>query len=239
MNAMASVCDWRGRSCYMDGYGVDEQGNLLPPTSTEHTLRPGLMHKMIDMCERQLDLGYTENVHAMSATRGLGEWLRAVEVAFGRPLREHERSLWSTMINQFYKPLDRTARHVNEGGFVVRLLDWLQPRLQRRWYIKLYGRLLGSDQELTVDANAYQDDFIRPSLPRTMSPPVVPSLLPFNTVSKRAALVWHLLKVPAVHLPPLCSSHSVNFSQKCSACLLHCTLSTLVTRACLSPATST
>ena len=182
LNSMASVCDWRGRSCYYDEYGVDLEGNLQEPESTMHEPRPGLMAKMLHITERQLELAYVENVHAMSATRSVDDWLVCIQAAYGRDLRPDEHEGWHKIIRQFYDPLDRPHRHINEAGFLLRLLDWLQPRLQRNWYIKAFGKVMSQDKQLTTDPEDLGEQFPRPTIPRTMSPPVVPSLLPFNTV---------------------------------------------------------
>lgn len=182
MNAMTSVCDWRGHTCYTDEYGVDEDGRLLEPTSTAHTLRPGLMQRVLGLCERQLNLAYTENVNAVSSSRTVEEWIHTIQVAFGRPFRDDEYSGWSTLLGQFYEPLGISGRQVNEGGFVMRLLMWLQPRLQRQWYVRAYGDVLSSGDQMSADPAVHGDQFILPALSRSMSSPALPSLLPFNTV---------------------------------------------------------
>lgn len=191
MNAMASVCDFRGRSCYADEYGVDDDGNLLAPTSAEHVPRPGFMKQMVDICERQLALAYAENMYCVSATKTLDAWLAALQGAFGRPLRAEEHDAWAAVIGQFYGELDRRARHVNEGGFVLRFINWVRPRLQRRWYIHAYGKVVDAEQDVAPNPDTNPDEYLRPALPRTMSPPAVPSLLPFNTVSTHPALWCH------------------------------------------------
>lgn len=148
LNSMASICDWRGRTCYFNEYGVDEHGNLLEPISSEHEYRPGLMGKLLDTTDRQLGVAYTDNIHAISATRPLSDWIKAVETAYGRELRPEELEAWKTMVGQFYQPLDHRVRNINEAGFVIRLLNWLRPRIQRQWYLKAYGKILAADREL-------------------------------------------------------------------------------------------
>ena len=173
----------------MDEYGVDEQGNILEPTSTDHLPRPGLMYRMLDMCEKQLDLGYFENIHAISASRTIEEWLHYVEMAYGRTLREDEYARWRALFKQFYADLNRRDHRINEGGFVMRFNNWIYARLQRQWYVRSFGKALNSEHQMTIEPDKYGDYFVRPARPRTMSPPAVPSLLPFNTVSGPLAVV--------------------------------------------------
>jgi protein O-GlcNAc transferase len=190
MNSMASVCDWRGRTCFYNEYGVDEEGNLLEPSSSLHEPRPGLMAKLINIVERQLNVAYSENIHAMSATKPLSQWIDAIQIAYGRELQPDELEGWKMVIGQFYQPLDRDARRINETGFVLRLINWLQPRLQRQWYLKAYGKILTSDRAVSKNVGEFRDEFQCPALPRTMSSPIVPSLLPFNTVSALLLYLW-------------------------------------------------
>lgn len=178
MSSMAAVCDWRGRDSLTGEWGVDDTGNII---YTDSPATGRYMRKMVDICETQLRVAYAQNIHAVSATKGLADWIDSVQVACGRPLREEELERWRVLLGQFYATVDRTARNFNEGGFLIRMITWLQPRLQRQWYVKCYGKaLLWSQVVAAVVAD--QGEFRRPTLPRTMSPPVVPSILPFNTV---------------------------------------------------------
>ncbi|KAI0689614.1 TPR-like protein [Cytidiella melzeri] len=182
VSSMASVCDWRGRESSADDCGVDDNGGFIPQGSYSRDLAtPSLMQRMIAICEDQLSIAYTQNQHCVGATKPLVDWLRTVDVAFGRPLTQVEIQHWTTVFHRFYEPVDRPTHRMNEGGFVIRFINWLQPRLQRRWYVKVYGKVMISDEDLTTDPGMYAQLFQRPQLPRTMSPPVVPSVLPFNT----------------------------------------------------------
>ena len=181
---MASVCDWRGRESTTEEFGVDDIGNRIHPGAHSTDLaRPSLMHRMVEISDAQLRAVYTQNVHSVSATTALVDWLNAVQAARGRPLRQREASRWQSVFGQFYEPMNRGGRHVNEGGFVIRFIVWLQPRLQRPWYLKVYGKVLTGDRDSQPDLYKYAEFFLRPALPRTMSAPAVPSILPFNTVS--------------------------------------------------------
>lgn len=156
----------------------------MPPGPLSQSLSPpSLMRRMVSTCEAQLAAAYAHNVHSVGATKALLDWLDAVKAACGRPLTQRETSHWRGVFSQFYESMDREDRRVNEGGFVIRFISWLQPRLQRRWYLKVYGKILSADHELTTDPDEHGELFHRPTIPRTMSPPVVPSVLPFNTVS--------------------------------------------------------
>ena len=83
---------------------------------------------------------------------------------------------------------EHAARRVNGPGFILRFIDWIQPQLQRQWYVQAYGKTLGVDR--AVPPPGPPDDtlgsaaaFVRPALPKTLPPPAVPSVLPFHTVS--------------------------------------------------------
>lgn len=179
---MASICDWRGRGSYLDEFGIDVQGYVLPPSSPNHAHNQGYIKKMIDICEDQLQVAYSQNTHAVSAMKTLDEWLESLQLVFGRPLRKQEFDHWARLFGQFYGPMKQTERQINEGGFIIRFIDWIQPRLQRRWYIKVYGKAFSAHQDTRTDPQSYGNVFLRPALPRGMTPPTVPSVLPFHTV---------------------------------------------------------
>ena len=180
---MAAVCDWRGRDGSIFGLAIDQAGNLVGRAETQNfASQPGYMKKMMDVCQAQINVAYTQNIHCVRTTQTLEGWLSAIELAMGRPLKERERLGWQTRIGRLYGSFDRVGQLVNEGGLVIRFNNWLNPRLQRRWYLRLYGKKCSSTQDLTTSRQDYTDIFVRPSLPGTMSPPAVPSILPFNTV---------------------------------------------------------
>ena len=178
---MASVCDWRGRDGCLDGFYVDEDGNLLPPSDAS---QPGYLKKMVDICQVQLDVPYSQNIHCVRAMMEMRDWLRYIEVANDRTLDGQSLHRWQSLFSQFYGKTSSASnpRRINEGGFVLRFINWLQPRLQRRWYIKLYGKVHLTTNTAVASHDVNSDMFLRPSIPKTMTPPSVPSILPFNTV---------------------------------------------------------
>jgi protein O-GlcNAc transferase len=185
VSSMISVCDWRGRESTAEECGLDDSGEFIPPGSVSQSLAtPSLMSRMLTICQSQLDAAYSQNLNCVSAARPLAEWLRIVAVAFDRPLTQAESYQWHVSFQRFYGNKNRQSQAINECGFIIRFIDWIVPRLQRRWYLKVYGKSLASDQVLVTDPHMYSELFHRPTLPRTMSPPIVPSVLPFNTVRK-------------------------------------------------------
>lgn len=211
VSSMGSVCDWRSRNSTDDEYGVDDSGRLIPPGSaSEDFAVPCLMQRMISTCNSQLNAAYDQNVHCVPATKSLHDWLRTMDVAFGRPLTARESQHWHNLFERFYGNADRPRRKLNEGGFIIRFINWLLPRLQRRWYLKVYGSALASAEDLMVDSGLYSNLFLRPKLPRAMSPPVVPSILPFNTVSYRIPSPLPTLTLSPVHVLHGCTNESPN-----------------------------
>ncbi|PSS37737.1 hypothetical protein PHLCEN_2v430 [Hermanssonia centrifuga] len=181
VNSMASVCDWRWRDSGLNEFSVDAERHALPPNLPNYSHRQGYVKKMIDICENQLQIAYSQNTHAISAAKTLDEWLESLQLVFGRPLRKQELDHWARLFGQFYGPMNRTERQINEGGFIIRFIDWIQPRLQRRWYLKVYGKVFSAHKDTRTDPQSYGNVFLRPALPRSMTPPTVPSVLPFHT----------------------------------------------------------
>ena len=141
--------------------------------------------KLVETCELQLISLYSQNVGVLRATKTLDEWLLLVEVIIGTSLSTDERNQWTARFAPFYTEFSRPDRWVNEGGFVIRFIDWAQRRLQRRWYLEIYGRICGSMHKIAPPScsSDVHSSFIRPTLPPSMAAPPVPSVLPFHTVS--------------------------------------------------------
>ena len=186
INSLNAVCDWRGRGkVAFETLTIDEDGNISENIADEEVRFPGWMTKLVETCERQLISVYSQNVGVLRATRPLEEWLDLVEVVIGSSLSTDERSRWIAHFAPFYTDFSRPERRVNEGGFIIRFIEWTQRRLQRRWYLETYGRVLAS-AHLVVSPLPLVDvhlSFMRPILPSSIAIPPVPSVLPFHTVS--------------------------------------------------------
>lgn len=176
---MTAICDWRGRDNTVDDFAIDGEGRIIPP---HLPCTRGYMGNMLNICQTQIHAAYLQNMRSVPATMSLDGWLHTVELGTGRPLNEQEKLHWRALIGPFFGSLDRVERRINEGGFVLRFIEWLQPRLQRQWYVRLYGKALMASQDLTPAHDPYTNAFLRLMLPGTMTPPTVPSILPFNTV---------------------------------------------------------
>lgn len=184
VNSLNAICDWRGRGKVpSETVAIDEDGNIYEHTENEEDSFPGWMSKLIDTCEGQLVTAYSHNIGIVSATRPLQEWLELVEMATGNSLSTDDRSRWSSRFGPFYGTFDRLERRVNEGGFVIRFIEWAQRRLQRRCYLEVYGMVRQSEMRLSPPSTDTISSFVRPALPPSMGAPLVPSVLPFHTVS--------------------------------------------------------
>ncbi|KZT02719.1 glycosyltransferase family 41 protein [Laetiporus sulphureus 93-53] len=178
VNSLCSVCDWRGRGTVPQGIGVDDSGGVIPPSSEG---RAGWITKMVEICEQQIDAGYMQNVGVIRKSATVDEWLQVVETARGRSLREDEKARWRKCLGRYYGDENRLLGGINETGFIIRFIDWVQPRLQRQWYLKAYGRTVSSDQPMLGNSSDLAGFFLRPILPANLSSPLVPSVLPFHT----------------------------------------------------------
>ncbi|KAI0335269.1 TPR-like protein [Cubamyces sp. BRFM 1775] len=179
VNSLCSICDWRGRGAAAHEAGVDDAGRVLPPAPHQ---RPGWITNMLSVTDAQIAHGYATNIGAPALQTAMDECLRALAAAQGRALTSREVAKWQARFRRLATGgEDRAQKQVNEAGFLIRFIDWVQPRMQRQWYIKAYGKTLAVDRGVATSEENYHNMFLRPALPKTLQPPPVPSVLPFHT----------------------------------------------------------
>ncbi|KAI0825131.1 glycosyl transferase family 41-domain-containing protein [Trametes gibbosa] len=193
-NALASICDWRARGALAHELGVDDAGLPIPPG--EHT-HEGWVTRMVQVTDRQVAAGCCGAVGAAAPAAMqavLEECLSALAAAYGRALTPAEGAQWQARFGRLARSgreealgaraTDNSEAHANAAGFLIRFVDWVQPRLQRRWYVREHGRTLAVDAR-GASAGTSEEGlhalFLRPALPKTMQSPAVPSVLPFHT----------------------------------------------------------
>ncbi|KAI0669899.1 TPR-like protein [Trametes maxima] len=188
-NALGSVCDWRARGAVPgEAVGVDAAGRAVL-LATSGQAQAGWIVDMAAVTGRQLELGYVGGVGMLAMRTALGECLRALAAAQGRALTAGEVARWTARFRRlasedFGNGEERVRRRVNEAGFLLRFIDWVQPRMQRRWYVRAYGKTVAVEKAAAMsdaDDSSLRGLFLRPTLPKTLQPPPVPSVLPFHT----------------------------------------------------------
>lgn len=179
-NSMQSICDWRDRGkTTLETTGVDSEGKLC---DLGEEILTGYMPKLIDTCDAQLSIAYSRNIGVISTAKSIDDWLRMVENAIGSPLSPEDRNRWHTRFAFFYDNTRRAGRTLNEGGYTIRFLEWVQRRLQRRWYIDTYGMAVSTSDSIQPPSLENAGSYQRPILLPNMSAPITPSVLPFHTV---------------------------------------------------------
>ena len=179
-NALSAVCDWRGRGGTSIEPNVDAEGQRTEQFN-------GWINKVIGICDEQLLQGYSYGVGVMQSHMNLKQWLGTLETAFGRPFRRAQRKRWTKALQRFFAPFDRQEKKINEGGFIIKLMEFLIRITQRRWYIDAYGQREYADPDnCPTPVFERLGDFElrkyrRPRIPALGTPPV-PSVLPFHTV---------------------------------------------------------
>ncbi|OBZ79822.1 putative UDP-N-acetylglucosamine--peptide N-acetylglucosaminyltransferase SEC [Grifola frondosa] len=177
-NSLCSVCDWRGRGGFAHDIIVDDDGDIVYPGHAGVEPHLGWMTKMVDVTGRQLQAVYTQAAGMLETPAALDDWLHALAITKGRLLRTDEREMWLAC---FRRLCEHRGEQVNDAGFIIRFVDWLQPRLQRRWYIRAYGNTLGTHGAAVQRSDNLSSFFLRPTLPGNITLPLIPSVLPFHT----------------------------------------------------------
>ncbi|KAF8070184.1 glycosyl transferase family 41-domain-containing protein [Lyophyllum atratum] len=176
---LSAICDWRGRGWLEPELGM-VQSSL---TSIRHVEpQPGWIHDLIATCEQQLSVVYAQNVGLLQRVYTLQEWMDKIQSVYDRPLSRQQWERWERSLRLFYTEFDRVEHGVNEGGYVLRLVEWLSRGLQRKWYVESYGTVLRSEHQEDHRSRVQQDIFSRPIVPSIAHFPV-PALLPFHTFS--------------------------------------------------------
>ena len=185
-NALGAVCDWRDRGGLDSSPRVDESGRLV--NVADNSPQSGWIGKVDKICTEQLQQASTWGAGVMQAHAPLGQWMQMIEESVGG-MENRQRERWEQFCSRFFEVADRSGS-LNEGAFIVRLIEELTRFNQRKWYIETYGPVLQSEQtfpliseNITVDAGSR---YRRPSIPTALGPVILPSVLPFHTVKSFA-----------------------------------------------------
>lgn len=181
-SALSAVCDWRGRGGTPGEPHLGEDGTILG------SAKKGWINKVIEICDEQLLAGYSYGVGIIQSHGSLNDWLGIMEAAFGRPLRETQRKRWTKIFKGFFTQFDRQAKNVNEGGTLIKLMEFVIQITQRKWYIDAYGPVThvsrGPPQLVPICERLA--DYSLQKYQRLRIPAfgvlTAPSVLPFHTV---------------------------------------------------------
>jgi len=169
VNALLAVCDWR------EVYSEDPNW-------------PGWMARVSDLVTKQLREGSLYGAGAMAAEGRLRDWVGMV-VRFTGDVRPEAREALTQRLSAFFSPLDRGANSINEGSFIIRLIERLMRASQRRWYHGRYGAVVqaaagfgtSNPQHFARVTPEEAQLYARPMLPSALVTPAVPTVLPFHT----------------------------------------------------------
>jgi protein O-GlcNAc transferase len=177
-NAKNALCDWRGRGTVGGEVGADEDGRVISTTQGH----PGWIRRVVDIVEAQLDASYSINTGLVTAMGDVEFWIDWVEKAMDTTLSAKNRARWRKTFDHFATDFDRGKKKINEGGFIIRFVEWTSRRIQKKWYKDLYGHVVASAEQPSWPSTP--EDMSRYTWLRFHSsfiPITVPSALPFHT----------------------------------------------------------
>ncbi|KAK0529852.1 hypothetical protein OC834_003515 [Tilletia horrida] len=169
VNALLAVCDWR------EVYSEDPKW-------------AGWMARVSDLVTKQLGEGALYGAGALQAEGRLSDWVEMVTRLSG-DVRPEARQALTQRLSAFFGPLDRAANSINEGSFVIRLIERLMRASQRRWYHERHGKAVYASADAARQPKAHfarvtakeAQVYARPMLPASLVTPAVPTVLPFHT----------------------------------------------------------
>ncbi|GAA5980516.1 hypothetical protein JCM10908_001676 [Rhodotorula pacifica] len=191
VNALGGVCDWAGRGGVGEEWLVSEDNRLefVPRQPNGQYARTGYMAQISRLVQKQLSDGYAYGVGSLSSYGGTKEWLELVSFALiGAPstqMPNDMRNLWTTRLHRVLTVKDRRKVLLNEGGYLIRLIERLARRTQRRWYLTAYGQTVAYEAGQAVPgrvraSRADVEVYRRIPLPPSLPPIPVPTVLPFH-----------------------------------------------------------
>ncbi|GAA5905481.1 hypothetical protein JCM5296_005886 [Sporobolomyces johnsonii] len=189
VNALGGVCDWQGRGGVNEEWIVDVNKQLvhLPTVAGRAPVRSGYMAQISDLVAKQLKDGLSYGVGSLRTYGGVKEWLAIISQALYDASPEvagDAMKPWLARLSFLLGEFDRSAAPVNEGGYLIRLVERLMRRIQRRWYLAEYGPMVYAAESqapkriMPTQADAVK--YRRPLLPPSLPPIPVPTVLPFH-----------------------------------------------------------
>lgn len=186
VHAVWSVCDWRGMGRINNIMSIDFQGKTHSPLDEMSV--DGWMPKLVETTRKQISEAYKLNRGIIRTTGTLEDWLGWIESSINIDLTLAQKTHWNSILQRYFSDLDHERDTVNEGGFMIRIVEWLTKVLQWRWYSEVYGDgnqlPLETVRPLYDNVSAeHKDKYRRPRVSSAMSLLALPSVLPFHTVS--------------------------------------------------------
>ncbi|GAA5896872.1 uncharacterized protein JCM6883_007033 [Sporobolomyces salmoneus] len=186
VNALGGVCDWQGRGGVDEEWIVDDEKRLVRagPGQT----RTGYMAQISNLVAKQLAEGLSYGQGSLRSYGGVPEWLDIISQAiYGvrAQMIPEPMKIWESRLTVLFSRGESGAGSCNEGGYLIRLVERLMRRIQRRWYLATYGPIkssLESSEPLQRIAPTQNDLFTyrRPTLPPSLPLIPVPTVLPFH-----------------------------------------------------------
>ena len=140
------------------------------------------MQKAINVCEKQLSDMHNQTTNLLS-THSLDDWMALVRNANSGQLSPLEENAWKTRFGNFLQaePTRLSSSH-GETGFLIRLMEWYQIRIQHLLYIKTYGQVYHTEH---ASMTRVHETMTIPNsgLVSTIKGSRLPTILPFHTVS--------------------------------------------------------
>lgn len=183
VHASWSIAEWRGFGFIDTDLYINDDGNTCDADDMKHTITQQGSHSWLsllsELVQKQLDTAYRQNHGVVRSMGTLDDWLSWIEESTRTKMHEGQRYQWTSEILPYFS--DREAEGLNEGGLIIRIIEWLSRHLQWRWYIEQYGRIDYASERVSpkqIDSHSY----LRPHIPASLAMQTAPSILPFHAV---------------------------------------------------------
>ncbi|KAI8338675.1 glycosyl transferase family 41-domain-containing protein [Chlamydoabsidia padenii] len=170
----------------------------------------GWMGRLVEIVEQQLEQGahwgqgvikqqqigtcpFSSWVNGL-INRMVGLWLKAAGLQESSSAEHQQVKIWHQRLTCYLQQNNESSQHqINEGGWIVRVVERLTRRLQRQWYLDSFGNTIQETyrQWHRITQVSAQDKltYARPLLSPengagnglASTPPPVPTVLPFHT----------------------------------------------------------
>ncbi|GAA5827127.1 hypothetical protein JCM5353_006201 [Sporobolomyces roseus] len=185
VNALGGVCDWQGRGGVEEEWIVDGNKHLVRAGQGQN--RSGYMAQISDLVAKQLKDGLSYGQGSLRSYGGVKGWLSIISHALydAPPERVGDAmKIWEVRLTSLFSQVEQAAGSINEGGYLIRLVERLMRRIQRRWYLSTYGPSTYAQPGISPPRiTPTQEDvgrYRRPVLPPSLPPIPVPTVLPFH-----------------------------------------------------------